>query len=42
MPNYRGSAGYGEAFRELNVENLGVGDAWDVVSGIESSDRTRE
>ena len=34
MPNYRGSAGYGEAFRKLNVENLGVGDAWDVVSGI--------
>lgn len=38
MPNYRGSAGYGEAFRELNVENLGVGDAWDVVSGIEYLD----
>lgn len=29
-PNYRGSAGYGEAFRSLNVRNLGVGDAWDV------------
>ena len=25
-PNYRGSAGYGEAFRSLNVRNLGVGD----------------
>jgi dipeptidyl aminopeptidase/acylaminoacyl peptidase len=25
--NYRGSAGYGEAFRSLNVKNLGVGDA---------------
>lgn len=35
-PNYRGSAGYGGAFRALNVRNLGVGDAWDVVSGIES------
>ena len=35
MPNYRGSAGYGEAFRSLNVRNLGVGDAWDVLSGIE-------
>lgn len=35
MPNYRGSAGYGEEFRKLNVKNLGVGDAWDVVSGIE-------
>jgi dipeptidyl aminopeptidase/acylaminoacyl peptidase len=33
--NYRGSAGYGEAFRQLNVRNLGVGDAWDVVSGID-------
>ncbi len=35
-PNYRGSAGYGERFRSLNVRNLGVGDAWDVVSGIDS------
>lgn len=35
-PNYRGSAGYGAAFRALNVRNLGVGDAWDVVSGIET------
>ena len=34
-PNYRGSAGYGEAFRSRNVRNLGVGDAWDVVSGID-------
>jgi dipeptidyl aminopeptidase/acylaminoacyl peptidase len=33
-PNYRGSAGYGEAFRSLNVRNLGVGDAWDVLSGV--------
>ena len=33
-PNYRGSAGYGEAFRSLNVENLGVGDMWDVLSGV--------
>ncbi len=32
--NYRGSDGYGEAFRSLNVKNLGVGDAWDVLSGI--------
>jgi dipeptidyl aminopeptidase/acylaminoacyl peptidase len=35
-PNYRGSAGYGEKFRSLNVRNLGVGDAWDVLSGIDS------
>jgi dipeptidyl aminopeptidase/acylaminoacyl peptidase len=34
--NYRGSAGYGEKFRQLNVRNLGVGDAWDVVSGIDA------
>ena len=35
-PNYRGSAGYGEKFRALNVRNLGVGDAWDVISGIDA------
>jgi len=35
MPNYRGSGGYGEAFRSLNVRNLGVGDMWDVMSGVE-------
>jgi dipeptidyl aminopeptidase/acylaminoacyl peptidase len=33
--NYRGSAGYGEQFRQLNVRNLGVGDAWDVLSGVD-------
>ncbi len=33
--NYRGSAGYGEKFRSLNVQNLGVGDMWDVQSGVE-------
>lgn len=33
-PNYRGSAGYGAGFRALNVRNLGVGDAWDVLSGV--------
>jgi dipeptidyl aminopeptidase/acylaminoacyl peptidase len=33
--NYRGSAGYGEKFRKLNVRNLGVGDAWDVLSGVD-------
>lgn len=35
QPNYRGSAGYGEKFRTLNVRNLGVGDAWDVESGVD-------
>jgi dipeptidyl aminopeptidase/acylaminoacyl peptidase len=34
-PNYRGSAGYGEQFRSLNVRNLGVGDMWDVMSGVD-------
>ncbi|HKN23739.1 MAG TPA: S9 family peptidase [Candidatus Acidoferrum sp.] len=34
-PNYRGSAGYGSAFRALNVRNLGVGDMWDVMSGVD-------
>jgi dipeptidyl aminopeptidase/acylaminoacyl peptidase len=33
--NYRGSAGYGEKFRSLNVKNLGVGDMWDVMSGVD-------
>jgi dipeptidyl aminopeptidase/acylaminoacyl peptidase len=33
--NYRGSAGYGEKFRQLNIGNLGVGDAWDVLSGVD-------
>jgi dipeptidyl aminopeptidase/acylaminoacyl peptidase len=34
-PNYRGSIGYGEAFRRLNLKNMGVGDAWDVISGVD-------
>jgi dipeptidyl aminopeptidase/acylaminoacyl peptidase len=34
-PNYRGSSGYGEKFRSLNVRNLGIGDAWDVFSGVD-------
>ncbi len=33
--NYRGSAGYGEKFRSLNVRNLGLGDYWDVISGVD-------
>jgi dipeptidyl aminopeptidase/acylaminoacyl peptidase len=36
MPNYRGSLGYGQAFEKLNVGNLGVGDAWDVMSGVQA------
>ncbi len=38
-PNYRGSAGYGEKFRSLNVKNLGIGDMWDVMSGIDYLDK---
>lgn len=34
-PNYRGSAGYGGAFRKLNTRNLGIGDTWDIVSGVD-------
>jgi len=34
-PNYRGSAGYGEKFRGLNVRNLGLGDYADVISGVD-------
>jgi len=34
-PNYRGSAGYGEAFGSLNVRDLGTGDYADVISGVD-------
>ena len=34
-PNFRGSAGYGQAFRSLNVRNLGVGDMGDIMSGVD-------
>lgn len=34
-PNYRGSIGRGQAFSELNVNNLGVGDLWDLESAID-------
>ncbi len=33
--NYRGSSGYGSAFRKLNFRNLGVGDYQDVISGVD-------
>jgi dipeptidyl aminopeptidase/acylaminoacyl peptidase len=32
-PNYRGSSGYGEVFRNLNVEDPGGGEADDVAAG---------
>lgn len=34
-PNYRGSTGFGADFRKLNYRNLGVGDYWDVISGVD-------
>ncbi len=34
-PNYRGSLGRGQAFMELNVNNLGVGDLWDLESAVD-------
>ena len=34
-PNYRGSIGRGQAFAELNVNNLGVGDLWDIESAVD-------
>ena len=37
-PNYRGQSGRGQAFTELNKENLGVGDLWDVESAIDYLD----
>ncbi|MBZ0298062.1 MAG: S9 family peptidase [Anaerolineae bacterium] len=36
QPNYRGSAGYGEDFRGLNVRDLGTGDYADVISGVDA------
>ncbi len=33
--NYRGSSGYGDAFRKLNFRNLGIGDYEDVISGVD-------
>ena len=34
-PNYRGSIGRGQKFLELNVNNLGIGDLWDIESCID-------
>lgn len=34
-PNYRGSIGRGADFLQLNKDNLGVGDLWDIESGVE-------
>jgi dipeptidyl aminopeptidase/acylaminoacyl peptidase len=37
-PNYRGSSGRGQAFLELNKDNLGVGDLEDLESAIDHLD----
>src|SRR5262249_28977551 len=34
-PNYRGSGGYGETFRSLNLRALGLVDAPDVIAGVD-------
>jgi len=33
--NYRGSAGYGEAFQNTNFRQLGIGPARDIIAGVE-------
>ncbi|NHJ84986.1 MAG: S9 family peptidase [Asgard group archaeon] len=38
-PNYRGSIGRGQAFLELNKDNLGVGDLWDLEGAIDYLDK---
>lgn len=32
--NYRGSAGYGDAFQTSNLKNLGIGPARDIIAGV--------
>ncbi|HTM56184.1 MAG TPA: S9 family peptidase, partial [Pirellulales bacterium] len=34
-PNYRGSGGYGEKFRSMNLKTLGLADAPDVIAGVD-------
>ena len=35
LPNYRGSNGYGEKFRSLNVRNGGIGASRDIMAGVD-------
>ena len=35
MVNYRGSLGRGQKFHELGVDNLGIGDMWDIESALD-------
>ncbi|NHJ31754.1 MAG: S9 family peptidase [Asgard group archaeon] len=37
--NYRGSIGRGQEFLELNKDNLGIGDLWDIESAIDYLDK---
>ena len=37
-PNHRGSYGYGQAFSDLQKDNLGVGELWDLEGAIEYLD----
>lgn len=34
-PNYRGSAGYGEVFRNANYRDFGLGDYEDIIAGVD-------
>ncbi|MFX0152502.1 MAG: alpha/beta hydrolase family protein, partial [Candidatus Hodarchaeota archaeon] len=34
-PNYRGSLGKGQAFKELLIDNVGIGDLWDLEAAID-------
>jgi dienelactone hydrolase len=34
-PNYRGGLGKGREFMNLNYDNMGIGDMWDIESGID-------
>ncbi|MEM9757607.1 MAG: prolyl oligopeptidase family serine peptidase [Pseudomonadota bacterium] len=34
--NYRGSAGYGDAFQKTNLRQLGIGPARDIIAGVET------
>ncbi|MFL1555481.1 S9 family peptidase [Pseudomonas sp. O64] len=40
FPNFRGSAGRGEAFRQANLLDLGGGDLRDILSGVDKVEKT--
>jgi dipeptidyl aminopeptidase/acylaminoacyl peptidase len=35
-PNFRGSGGYGEAFLRANIQNWGIGDYQDIMTGVDA------